>query len=139
MNPRVLFAEDDPSIRESFSAILKLEGVTVTSCASADEACQKLADGLYDLVITDMRMETPTAGWKVVRAARSLQHPPDVALMTAFPIPKSDLRHHRIDGIVSKGMPTAALVSRLRELIQKSVAHRAGRPPEKEPRHNNAF
>jgi CheY-like chemotaxis protein len=129
MNPRVLLAEDDSSIRESFTAILALEGVAVTACSSASEACQHLASGTYDLVITDMRMETPTAGWSVVRAARALPHPPNVAVMTAFPIPKSDLRHHHIQAILNKGMPTAGLIGKVRELIGQAVARSATHPP----------
>lgn len=124
MSPRVLFAEDDASIRESFTAILNQEGVAVTPCASATEACERLAAGDYDLVITDMRMETPTAGWSVVRAARALPHPPSVAVMTAFPIPKSDLRSSHIQ-ILNKGMSTPGLIAKVRELVRKAVAHRA--------------
>ena|SRR6266705_880912 len=129
MNPHVLLAEDDRSIRESFTAILALEGVAVTACSSASEACQQLASETYDLVITDMRMETPTAGWSVVRAARALPHPPNVAVMTAFPIPKSDLRHHHVQAILNKGMPTAGLIGKVRELIRHAVAHPAPQHP----------
>jgi CheY-like chemotaxis protein len=125
MNPRVLFAEDDLSIRESFTAILNQEGIAVTPCASATEACERLATGNYDLVITDMRMETPTAGWNVIRAARALPHPPNVAVMTAFPIPKSDLRNYHIQAILNKGMPTSGLIAKVRELVRKAVARRA--------------
>jgi len=125
MNPRVLFAEDNLCIRESFTAILNQEGVAVTPCASATEACERLASETYDLVITDMRMETPTAGWSVIRAARALPHPPNVAVMTAFPIPKSELRHHHIQAILNKGIPTSGLIAKVRELIRKTAAHRA--------------
>jgi CheY-like chemotaxis protein len=127
MKPRVLFAEDDVSIRESFTAILNLEGAAVTACASALEACRQLSVETYDLVITDMRMETPTAGWSVVRAARAAPEPPNVAVMTAFPIPRSDLRQYRIQTVLTKGMPTSKMIGRLRELIQQS-AH----PPKKD-------
>jgi len=131
MKPRVLFAEDDLSIRESFTAILKLEGVAVTACASAVEACQHLSAEPYDLVITDMRMETPTAGWSVVRAARSAHDPPNVAVLTAFPIPKRDLRNHHVQAVLTKGMPTPILLRQLRELIGQA-SRRAARHPKKD-------
>lgn len=132
MKPHVLFAEDDLSIRESFTAILNLEGATVTACASAKEACQRLADGSYDLVITDMRMETPTAGWTVIRAVHALPHPPKIAVMTAFPIPKSDLRQYHIQAVLTKGMPTSTMIAKLRELIRQAVPQTAPRPPRKD-------
>jgi CheY-like chemotaxis protein len=131
MNPHVLIAEDDRAIRECFTAILALEGVAVTACSSAYEACQQLANEAYDLVITDMRMETPTAGWSVVRAAKALPHPPNVAVMTAFPIPKSDLRHFHIQAILNKGMPTAGLIGKVRELVRQAAAHPATHSPKK--------
>jgi len=136
MKPRVLFAEDNLSIRESFAAILSMEGVAVTACASALEACQLLATGPYDLVITDMRMETPTAGWNVVRAAHSMPDPPNIAVLTAFPIPKSDLRHYHVQTVLTKGMPTASLIGRLRELIRQSM-HRRTHPPKKDVGHEH--
>ncbi|SRR6266404_64558 len=131
MNPHVLFAEDDPSIRESFAAILKLEGAAVTVCASAAEACQRLATEIYDLVITDMRMETPTAGWNVVRTARALEYHPSIVVMTAFPIPKSDLRRFHIQAILSKGMATSSMIAKLRELIRQAAARSATHRPKK--------
>lgn len=125
MDPRVLFAEDDLSIRESFTAILKLEGASVTACSSAQEACQRLSEGAYDLVITDMRMETPAAGWRVVEAANALSHRPKLVVMTAFPIPRAELRQHRVHTVLMKAMPTPALIAKLRELLHQSVAHRS--------------
>jgi CheY-like chemotaxis protein len=120
MKPRVLFAEDDAAIRESFAAILGMEGAEVTACGSAAEACQKLSSESYDLVITDMRMESPTAGWSVVRAARAMTSPPIVAVMTAFPISPADLRHYHVT-VLTKAMPVPKMLGRLRELIDLSI------------------
>jgi len=136
MKPRILFAEDDLSIRESFSAILGLEGAEVTCCATAQEACQRLSAERYDLVITDMRMETPTAGWSVVRAVRALPDPPDVAVMTAFPIPRSELRQHTVHTVLTKGMPTTTMMASLRELIRRSI--RAPRDHDKNEGHRHS-
>jgi CheY-like chemotaxis protein len=138
MNANILFAEDDPSIRTSFSEILGREGVAVTACASAAEACQHLAADCYDLVITDMRMETPTAGWNVIRAAAALAHPPMLAVMTAFPIPRAELRSYHIDAVLSKGMPTQALMCKMRELIQQAAAHPKRCAPQKDGGHDHA-
>jgi CheY-like chemotaxis protein len=121
MKPRVLFAEDDAAIRQSFAAILGMEGAEVTACGSAVEACQKLSAEPYDLVITDMRMESPTAGWSVVRAARAMTSPPIVAVMTAFPISPADLRRYHVETVLTKAMPVPKMLGRLRELIHLSI------------------
>ena len=136
MNPRVLFAEDDLSIRESFTAILKLEGASVTACPNAEEACRCLSENTFDLVITDMRMETPTAGWQVVRTVQALPHPPKLAVMTAFPIPRAELRKYHVYNVLMKATPTLTLISKLRELLQQSVAHRTTHPPKRDGHHN---
>jgi CheY-like chemotaxis protein len=125
MLARVLFVDDEPSIRQTFAEILKLEGLTVTTCATAEEACRRLVADPFDLVITDMRMENPTAGWRVVRAAQRLPHPPSLIVLTAFPIPASDRRHYHIDGVLTKGVNAISLIAKLRELIQKVIPNPA--------------
>ena len=55
------------------------------TAASAKEAQNKLKNGVYEMVITDMRMETETSGYDVIRAARQQPYDPATALLTAYP------------------------------------------------------
>ena|SRR5579859_7141625 len=121
MRAKVLFAEDQASIRQLFTELLHREGLGVTSCGSAREACQQLADHRFDLVITDIRMETTRAGYDVVRTAQKLRPAPPVIILTAFPIAPADLRGLDIAAILMKGTDIRGLLNCIREIV-KNVA-----------------
>src|SRR6266511_2242651 len=70
MKRRILLADDELTILLTLKAILEMNGFEVETAASAREAKKKLRNGTYDMVITDMWMETETAGLEVIRAAR---------------------------------------------------------------------
>jgi CheY-like chemotaxis protein len=85
MNPRVLIVDDEAAILLTLRAILERNGFQVETAASALQAAEKLATILFDLVITDMRMENPKAGYEVITAAQQVTYPPPTVLLTAYP------------------------------------------------------
>jgi len=50
-----------------------------------------------------MRMEHETAGFEVVRHAKSGEHRPVVIILSAYPIPVSEWRSAGADGMFMKG------------------------------------
>lgn len=53
----VLIAEDDKTIVEILTDLLKQKGLTVTSTASGDDAIKELLKGDYDLALLDINLE----------------------------------------------------------------------------------
>ena len=84
MKPRILLVDDEAAIRIALKTILEGHGFEVEVAASATEATQKLGEGQFHLIITDLRMETPGAGYEVIRAAREQQYNPAVVILTAY-------------------------------------------------------
>jgi CheY-like chemotaxis protein len=74
---RVLVADDDEDTREGLSLAIQSSraDARVRACGSAAEALEALAQAPYDLVITDVRMEDESAGWRVAAAAQKLGTP----------------------------------------------------------------
>ena len=70
MKRRILLVDDELAILLTLRAILEMNGFEVDTAASAKEAQKKLKNGVYEMVITDMRMETETPGYDVIQAAR---------------------------------------------------------------------
>ena len=70
MKRRILLADDELAILLTLRAILEANGFEVETCTSTREAKEKLRNGTFDMVITDMWMETETSGLEVIRAAR---------------------------------------------------------------------
>lgn len=81
---RVLLVDDDPASRLTLKTVLETCGYSVDSAASAAEAVEKLEEGEYALVLSDLQMESPRAGLKVLAHARMMDYKPATALITAY-------------------------------------------------------
>ena len=81
---RVLLVDDDPASRLTLQTVLQAGGYSVDSAASAAEAVQKLEDQEYELVLSDLQMESPEAGLKVIAHARMMDYKPATALVTSY-------------------------------------------------------
>src|SRR5580698_5745107 len=80
---RVLLVADDLASRLTLKTVLEAGGYHVDSAASAAEAVGKLDEGQYELVLSDLQMESPEAGLKVLAHARMMDYKPATALVTA--------------------------------------------------------
>src|SRR5215471_3757847 len=81
---RVLLVDDDPTSRLTLKTVLEAGGYFVDSAASGAEAVEKLEEGEYQLVLSDLDMESPQAGLKVLAHARMMDYKPATALLTAY-------------------------------------------------------
>jgi CheY-like chemotaxis protein len=81
---RVLLVDDDPTSRLTLQTILEAGGYEVDSAASAAEAVGKLDEQVYALVLSDLQMESPEAGLKVLAHARIMEYKPATAIITAY-------------------------------------------------------
>jgi DNA-binding NtrC family response regulator len=81
----VLVVDDDPTSRLTLQTVLQAGGYSVDAAATAAEAVVKLDEKEYHLVLSDMCMESPEAGLKVIAHARMMHYKPATALVTAYP------------------------------------------------------
>jgi CheY-like chemotaxis protein len=81
---RVLLVDDDPTSRLTLQTVLEASGYHVDSAASAAEAVGKLDEQEYQLVLSDLQMESPEAGLKVLAHARMMSYKPATAIVTTY-------------------------------------------------------
>lgn len=81
---RVLLVDDDLTSRLTLKAVLEAGGYAVDSAASAAEAVFKLDAQQYELVLSDLQMESPEAGLKVLAHARLMDYKPATAILTTY-------------------------------------------------------
>src|SRR3954469_10557421 len=117
MKRRILLVDDELAILLTLKAILEINGFEVETAASAKEAKGKLAGGAYQMIITDMRMETETAGYDVIREAKKQDYDPAVAILTAFPLLGSDWKEEGADSMLVKPMNTNDLLRQIEALL----------------------
>ncbi len=80
---KILVVDDEQSLREVLSIMLKRTGYAVTSVVDGEEAIELLNRDMFDLVITDLRMPK-IDGMEVLRAAKSASPETVVLIITAF-------------------------------------------------------
>ncbi len=80
----VLLVEDEANARKILSLGLELQGHQVTGCGSADEAEASMRTHVFDVVLTDLRMQGRDAGLDVISLSQQLQPKARVLLLTAY-------------------------------------------------------
>ena len=78
---RILVVEDDAEARRTVLDFLELEGYSIDAVSSTAEALEKLAGGLYPVVITDIYIDQKS-GLDILKAARARDPECAVILMT---------------------------------------------------------
>src|SRR5579872_3829950 len=81
---RVLLVDDDPTSRLTLQTVLQAGGCHVDAAASAAEAVGKMDEQEYQLVLSDLQMESPEAGLKVLAHARMMDYKPATAIVTTY-------------------------------------------------------
>jgi DNA-binding response OmpR family regulator len=119
---RVLLVDDEVTVLLTMKAVLEISGFDVDTAASAMDAKRKLKLREYQMVITDMRMESDAAGREVIQAARTAQYHPAVALLTAFPMSDEDWQEMGADKMLVKPMQTMVLLRQIEKLLETHSA-----------------
>jgi DNA-binding response OmpR family regulator len=117
MKRRILLVDDEVAVLLTLKAVLEISGFDVDTAASAREGVSKLHTREYQMLITDMRMETDASGVEVIRAARTAAYHPAVALLTAFPVAEEDWQEMGADQLLVKPMHTRILLEQIESLI----------------------
>jgi len=117
---RVLLVDDEVTILLTMKAVLEISGFDVDTAASAREGKSKIKLREYQMVITDMRMESDAAGREVIQAARTAPYHPAVALLTAYP--EDDFTDLGADKVLVKARQTAVLIREIEKLLDTHAA-----------------
>ena len=122
MKRRILLVDDEVAVLLTMKAVLEINGFDVDTAASAREGKSRLKARQYDMVITDMRMESDEAGREVILAARTAPYHPAVALLTAFPLEEEDALSMGADKMLVKATHTRVLLQQLDKLLESHAA-----------------
>ena len=79
----VLLVEDEPGIRAALTAHFSREGWLVTAASGLREAEYRLAQGEFNLLVSDVRLPDGS-GVELMRTARAAAAPTPVVLLTAY-------------------------------------------------------
>ncbi len=128
---RVLVVDDDPTSRLTLQTVLKAGGYRVDAAASAAEAVGKMDEQEYELVLSDLQMESPEAGLKVLAHARMMDYKPATALVTTY----QNMRPMKQARMLITPEDIPGLLAKVANLISERAARRVEREMRHELRH----
>ncbi len=118
----LLVVDDEPSARSTLALLLRKRGHRVLEAEGVAAATTRLAEEVFDLVVTDLRMPDGD-GLDVLRAAKAQAPATEVILLTAYAEWKSAKEAIRLGALdyFEKGQEPDELYHR----IDKALAGRA--------------
>jgi CheY-like chemotaxis protein len=117
MKRRILLVDDDLAVLLTLKAVLELHGFAVDTATCTAEAFRRLESGVYQMVITDLSMETADAGLEVVRTARRQSYDPATALLTAYPPSAAHWKQDPAQSLLVKPLGTESLIRQVEAML----------------------
>jgi YesN/AraC family two-component response regulator len=119
---RVLFVDDEASIRVTMPEILKQHGFSVAAVGTVADALAEITSAQFDVLISDLNMGHPGDGFTVVSAMRRTQPNCVTLILTGYPGFETALEaiRNQVDGYLIKPAQIPTLVS----LIEQKLKNR---------------
>src|SRR3954468_3275212 len=116
-NPiRVLFVDDEATIRLTLPAILQMHGYVVSVAADVSEAIKAINAQTFDILISDLNIGAPGDGFTVVSAMRRIQPQCVNFILTGYPAFETALQaiRNQVDDYLVKPADVHGLVESLK-------------------------
>ena len=117
---RLLFVDDEPSIRITLPLILEKSGFSVTTAATVKDALSEISSKNFDVLLTDLNIGQPGDGFTVVSAMRRTQPNVATVILTGYPAFETALAAIRsqVDDYLVKPAEPEQLVETLRTKLK---------------------
>ena len=118
---RMLFVDDEPSIRLTLPPILEESGFEIRVADSVQSALKEISSHKFDVLLSDLNIGEPRDGFSVVKAARAANPRCVAILLTGYPDFESEKESIKkeIDGYFVK---PADIENLLKTIEQKLAA-----------------
>jgi CheY-like chemotaxis protein len=120
-----LLVDDDAAVLQTLKSVFETRAFEVSTAVSASEAAREIASHPFDLVVTDMRMETETAGFDVVNQAKAAENNPVIVVLSAYPIPAAEWREAGADAAFMKGGGVFRILDDIERMLHAHVSRRS--------------
>ena len=116
---RVLFVDDEPSIRLTLPPVLEGHGFDVTTAASVSEALAEIRASRFDILLSDLNIGEEGDGFRVVSAMRSAQPRCVNVILTGYPAFESAVQAIRsqVDDYLVKPADVTTIIEVLRDRL----------------------
>lgn len=118
--PRVLFVDDEPSIRLTLPPVLQEAGFEVRVSESVPDALFEINTNPYDVLISDLNIGEDGDGFLVVSAMRHIQPSCTNFILTGYPAFETALQaiHNQVDDYLVKPVEVGSLIKSVRDKVE---------------------
>ncbi len=92
--PRMLFVDDEASICITLPRVLAKFGFDITSVGSVDNALAEIKAEKFDILLSDLNLPEPNAGFAIIKAMRKAQPRCINFILTGYPADETFRRAH---------------------------------------------
>lgn len=127
---KVLFLEDEPTIREVLAEYMRMSGYHVTETAGGDEAISLLQENTYQIAVLDV-MVPGADGFEVLQFIRENRPETATIMLTALDDEKTQIKAFNLyaDDYVIKPVSPIILLKRMETILRRTL-YTESRPPE---------
>lgn len=130
--PKVLLVDDEPKICAALAGALVSEGFEVVFVENGDEAIAAFRDGIFDIVLMDLRMPGKS-GWETFAQLAWSRPLLPVIIITALPDQQAAAKAAGVGALLEKPLDIPQLVETMRKLLTEPIAARLARIAGKTP------
>ncbi|MCU1287193.1 MAG: response regulator receiver protein [Acidobacteriales bacterium] len=117
---KLLFVDDEPTIRLTLPLILEMHEFEVKSAANVTDALKLIQSEKFDVLLSDLNIGEPSDGFTVVSAMRRVQPDALTIIITGYPAFETALEAIRgqVDDYIVKPANTEELIDTIRHKLQ---------------------
>src|SRR5947208_14110735 len=118
-SPRILFVDDEESIRITLPPVLREKGFEVEVAGSMAEALVEINSEEFDVLIADLNLAEEGDGFLVVSAMRHIQPQCVNLILTGYPALETALQaiHSQVDGYLPKPTDLDSFIHTIHEKL----------------------
>ncbi len=121
----MLLVDDDAAARDVLGSVFQGREFDVLTAASAAEAQAVLSIFSFDVVVTDLHLESEHAGYDVVRCASAAESRPVSVILSSSPIPASEWRAAGADAAFLKSCGLRHMVESIEQHLHRHMPEEA--------------
>ena len=121
--PRILVVDDDPETCRFMDELLREPEREIETAETPEQALARLADGRFDLVLSDINLDATLSGLDLLRAFKASDPEVEVVLISAFGTLETALEAVKAGAFDFVSKPVD--IGQVREVVGRALARRA--------------
>jgi len=123
---KILVVDDETMLRDQLQRAAEGKGRDVVGAESGEQATDMIQRNVFDVIVTDLKMETDEAGLEVLKAAKEKDIFTQVIVITSYGTPEISVRTMRLGAFdyLERNAPDTDALEMVRHKIKLALEFR---------------